>query len=270
MIRIALVLVVVYLVLLVLLWRYQERIAFPAPKAALPPGDRVDLTLRDGTALAGLYLAPPPGSRHAAGLLWFYGNGENIGALWPVIREFRPPEAALLVVDYPGYGASSGATTEAGLYETAAAAYDALAAKPGVDRGRIVVYGRSLGTAPATWLAGERAVAGLVLESPFTNAREMARQRYALFPRFIVRLRLDNLGNISRVHAPILILQGTADLLVPPEMGRRLAAAAPEPVELMAIEGAGHNETYDVGGNAYRDRLWSFVRRVTARAVRSP
>jgi fermentation-respiration switch protein FrsA (DUF1100 family) len=108
------------------------------------------------------------------------------------------------------------------------------------------------------------------LESPFTNAREMARQQYALFPRFIVRLALDNLVNIGAVHAPVLIIQGTADLLVPPSMGRRVAAAATAPVELMTIEHAGHNETYEVGGAVYRDRLWSFVRRVTQVPVKSP
>jgi hypothetical protein len=269
-IRVIVALALVYIVLLIVLWHYQERVAFPAPRARLPAGDRVDLTLKDGTPLAGLYLAPPPGSRQAPGLVWFYGNGENISAMWSVIRDFRPPEAALVVVDYPGYGASGGTTSEAGLYETAALAYDALVAKPEVDPARIVLYGRSLGTAPASWLARHRPVAGLVLESPFTNAREMARQQYALFPRFIVRLALDNLGNVPAVQAPVLIIQGTADRLVPPSMGQRLAAAARGPVELLSIEHAGHNDTYDVGGEAYRDRVWSFVRRVTQRPVRSP
>jgi uncharacterized protein len=260
----------VYLVLLGLMWRMQERIAFPAPKAALPAGRRVDIKLRDGTALAGLFLEPPAGQTAAPGFLWFYGNGENIAAIWPIIQEFRPPETALLVVDYPGYGASGGITTEAGLYEMSTAAYEALAAIPGVDSSRIVVYGRSLGTSVATWLAAHRPVAGLVLESPFTNAREMSRQQYGLFPRFILRLELDNLRNITAVRAPLLVFHGTADLLVPPSMGRRVADAAAGPVEFVPIEGAGHNETYDVGGDGYKHRLWDFVRRVTQTAIRSP
>jgi fermentation-respiration switch protein FrsA (DUF1100 family) len=264
-----------YLLLLLLLWALQERITFPAPRAALPDpqrvlgsGERIELIMQDGTRLVGWYLPPktaddgggrrrpPPPS---AALLWFYGNGETIGAIWPVIRDFRPPGAALLVVDYPGYGASGGRTTEAGIYEAGALAYQALASRPGVDRGRIYVYGRSLGSAVATRTAADHPAAGLILESPFTSARDMAARTYRIFPLFLVRLQLDNLTTIRRVRCPVLVFHGTADRLVPMEMGRRVAEAAPGLVEFVMIEGAGHNETYDVGGRAYRDKLWSVV-----------
>jgi len=102
-------------------------------------------------------------------------------------------------------------------------------------------------------------VAGLVLESPFTNALDIAREHYALFPRFIVRLRLDNLANLRQVRCPVLVFHGTADRLAPLAMGRRVVAAAPGPAELVLIQGAGHNDTYDLGGEAYRRRLWQFV-----------
>src|SRR5881409_1882348 len=124
----------------------------------------------------GICRPPPPPRRPFAALLWFYGNGETIGAIWPTIRDFRPPEAALLVVDYPGYGASGGRTSEAGLYEAGALAYEALASRPEVDRNRIFVYGRSLGSVVATRTAADHPAAGLILESPFTNARDMARR----------------------------------------------------------------------------------------------
>lgn len=274
--RVVVALAAAYGVLVALMWRFQERIAFPGRRAVVPDpaalhlaGQRISLALPDGTRLVGWYLAPE-GRDPGPGLLWFYGNGENIGAIWPVLRDFRPPEAALLVVDYPGYGASGGRTTESGLYQAADAAYAALAARPEVDPARIVVYGRSLGTAVASWLAAHRPVAGMVLESPFTNAREMSRQHYGLFPRFVLRLALDNLANVARVQAPTLILHGTADLLVPFAMGQRVARSAAGPVEFVAIEGARHNETYEVGGAAYRDRLRAFVRRVTAPRSPSP
>ena len=249
-------------------WRFQERIAFPAPRAPLPDppphglqdAERVTLNMRDGTRLAGWYIPPfPRPSPPFSALLWFYGNGETIAAIWPVLREFRPPRTALLVVDYPGYGASEGRSTEPALYEAADLAYAALAARPGVDPARVRVYGRSLGTAAATHVAATHPVAGLVLESPFTNARDMARRHYAPFPRFLIRLKLDNLGTITRVRCPVLVLHGTQDRLVPPEMGKRVAESAPGPVELALIEGAGHNETYDVGGVAYRDKVWNFL-----------
>ena len=257
-----------YLVVMVLLWAFQERISFPAPRAALPDplkvlgyGEQVELRMRDGTQLVGWYLPPlrrpsPP----SAALLWFYGNGETIGAIWPIVREFRPPNAALLVLDYPGYGASGGRASEAGMYEAADLAYDALRGRRDVDPGRIYVYGRSLGTAAATRIAATHDVAGLILESPFTNARAMAARHYRIFPGALVRLHLDNIGTIPRVHCPVLVFHGTADMLVPIKMGRDVAAAAGGPVEFVMIEGAGHNDTYDIGGTAYKDKLAAFVK----------
>lgn len=264
--------VAAYGVIVGLLWALQDRLAFPAPRTPLPDptrvlgaGERLDLTMHNGTHLAAWYLPPswpahpphPPPSSPA--LLWFYGNGETIGAIWPVLRDFQPPGTALLVVDYPGYGASGGRATEAGIYEAGALAYQALAARPEVDRDRIYAYGRSLGSAVATRTAADHPVAGLILESPFTSAREMAARTYRIFPLFLVRLGLDNLATIRRVHCPVLVFHGSADLLVPMDMGRRVAEAAPGPVEFVMIERAGHNETYAVGGKAYRDKLWRFV-----------
>lgn len=259
-----------YLGLVTLAWLFQNRIAFPSPRAPLPdparigvPGaERLALTLPDGTALLGLYL-PPLGARAVSApvpaLLWFYGNGENVGSIWPIVRDFRPPGVALFIVDYPGYGASGGRATEAAVYAAADVLYETAAARPEVDRRRILVYGRSLGSAVATYTATRHPVAGLILESPFVNAAAMARQHYGIFPRLILRLRLDNLERIARVRCPILVFHGTADRLVPLAMGRQVAAAAGGPVELVLIDGAGHNDTYDLGGRAYRDKLAAFV-----------
>ena len=257
-----------YLVLVALLWAFQERITFPAPRSALPDpvesigyGEQVELTMHDGTKLRGWFLPPlrrpsPP----SAALLWFYGNGETIGAIWPIIRDFRPPNAALLVVDYPGYGASGGRAGERAVYEAADLAYQELLTHPAVDRRRIYVYGRSLGSAVATHAAVTHDVAGLILESPFTSARAMASRHYRIVPGFLVRLGLDNMTNVRRIRCPILIFHGTADKLVPIEMGRALAAAAAGPVEFVTIEGAGHNDTYDMGGKTYKEKLAAFVK----------
>jgi fermentation-respiration switch protein FrsA (DUF1100 family) len=286
--RMVLGLALAYVALVLLAWRLQERLAFPAPRAPVPDpkrvgvgnGEKVELISGDGTKLVGWYLRavqggegrgksveaddtstvrhrPPPPS---PALLWFYGNGENIAAIWPIVREFQPPGTAVLVVDYPGYGGSGGRATEAGLYGAADAAYAALVARPGVDQRRIYVYGRSLGSAAATWVAGRHPVAGLILESPFTSAAAMARQLYALLPPFILRLSLDNLGRMRQIRCPVLVFHGDADRLVPTTMGRDVAAAAAGPVELVLIHGAGHNDTYDIGGRAYRDKLWAFIR----------
>lgn len=272
-VRVVAGLVIAYAALAALAWLFQDRLAFPAPRAPLPDvsrigADRVEplrLLMKDGTPLAGWFLrstgarVPPlPGSR--PGLLWFYGNGESIAGIWPVLKEFQPPGVDLLVVDYPGYGASGGRATEDRVYEAADLAYDALAAR--VDPSRIFVYGRSLGSAVATHVAATHAVRGLILESPFTSARDMGRRHYAFLPPFILRLRLDNLIQISRTHCPVLVFHGTADRLVPIEMGRAVASAAPGPVEFVAIAGSGHNETYEIGGRAYRDKMWEFVQKI--------
>src|SRR5690349_5634693 len=198
--RIVVGLALAYVALVILAWRFQERLAFPAPRAPLPDpqrvgvanGEKVELVSSDGTSLVGWFLRAdtstalhrPPSPTPA--LLWFYGNGETIAAIWPIVRQFQPPGTAVLVVDYPGYGGSAGRATETGLYGAAEAAYAALAARRGIDPGRIYVYGRSLGSAAATWVAARHPVAGVILESPFTSAAAMARQLYALLPRFIL------------------------------------------------------------------------------------
>jgi len=271
--RIVVGLALAYAFLLLVAWLFQDRLAFPAPRAKVPDpkrvgvenGERVELVSGDGTKLVGWYLAPPsPTSRTSPGLLWFYGNGENIATIWPIVREFQPPGTAVLVLDYPGYGGSGGRATENSLYAAADAAYAALTARPGVDPRRLYVYGRSLGSAVATYTAAHHPVAGLILESPFTNAAAMAKYHYGLLPRFLLRLSLDNVANVRRVSCPILLFHGDADRLVPTAMGMAVAAAAAGPVEVVLIHGSGHNDTYDVGGKAYRDKVWAFVARTSA------
>src|SRR2546429_309865 len=165
--RIALGLALAYALLVLLAWRFQERLAFPAPRAPVPDpkrvgvanGEKVELVSGDGAKLVAWYLAPkrvevgggrgrlgeavphrsnlpqpPPTSPTSptyAGLLWFYGNGENIAAIWPIVREFQPPGTAVLVVDYPGYGGRAGPASEAGISTAAGAA----ASPPGARRG---------------------------------------------------------------------------------------------------------------------------------------
>src|SRR5438034_6166726 len=272
-----------YLVLLLLAWLFQDRLAVPAPRGSLPDpkrvgvenGEKVELVTEGGTRLVGWYLKPEvrggwrrlgevdaarsnlpqppptsPTSPTSPGLLWFYGNGETVAAIWPVVRAFQPPGTALLGRDCPGYGGSGGRATEAALYAAADAAYDALATRPDVAPQRIYVYGRSLGSAVATYTAAHRRVAGLILESPFTNAAAMAQHHYRLLPRFLLRLSLDNVANIRRVHCPILLFHGDADRLVPTAMGMAVAAAAALPVKVVLINASGHSVDFDLGWSA--------------------
>ena len=136
-----------------------------------------------------------------------------------------------------------------------AAAVEAARYYPGEAHNVIALFQRIRGDQMLRRFLGPK-----ILESPFTSARGMAARHYRIVPGFLVRLGLDNLENIKRIRCPILIFHGTTDKLVPIEMGRAVAAAAAGPVEFVMIEGAGHNDTYDVGGKAYKEKLAAFVK----------
>lgn len=266
-----LIVAVVYGLVVLLAWRFQERIAFPGPshrvpspaRFGIPDGEVVTVRAADGVALRGWYLppSPAPDPRHPApGLIWFYGNMETVGGLAPLLAELRPPGIGMLVLDYRGYGESGGTATEAGLYRDAEAAWAFLAARREIDLARIAVYGRSLGSAMALYLATERPVRAVVLESPFSSGRDMAREHYPLIPAALLRLRLDNLARAARLSAPLLVLHGTEDDIAPLWMGEAVARAG-RAEAFVPINGAGHNDTYDVGGARYRDTLHAFLQR---------
>jgi uncharacterized protein len=252
----------------------------PVPSAlGIRNAERVTVRTADGVNLHGWYFAPAPvrdqrpgtGGRQnipsslvagspplASGLVWFYGNMETVAALAPILAEFHPPETGMLVLDYRGYGESDSILTEPGLYRDAEAAWDFLAARAEVDPARIAVYGRSLGSVPALYLATTKPVRAVVLDSPLSSARDMAARHYRWIPRFLVNLSLDNAERASRLQVPLLVFHGTADWIAPIVMGEKVTSAGRG--ELVRIEGAGHNDTYDIGSSLYRDRMWEFLR----------
>jgi fermentation-respiration switch protein FrsA (DUF1100 family) len=260
--------VVVYAAVAFLAWRFQDRLAFPGPRGALPSpsdfgiadGEVVTVTTRDSVVLRGWYLppVPKPAAAGAPGLLWFYGNMETVGALGPVLREFRPPGIGMLVLDYRGYGQSGGRPTERGVYRDAEAAWSYLSRRQEIDSTRIAVYGRSIGSAVALHLATERPVRAVVLESPFTSGRDMAREHYALVPSSLLTLRLNNLRRAARLTVPLLVFHGSEDRIAPPAMGQMVADSG-RAEEFVLIEGAGHNDTYALGGAEYRERMHRFL-----------
>jgi fermentation-respiration switch protein FrsA (DUF1100 family) len=268
--------VAAYLAFGFLLVLARNRLIFPASRDrvpepsryGMPDGERVTVPMDDGTPLVGWYLPPrePTGAR-APALLWFHGNGETVAGIAPVLREFRPPHAALLALDYRGYGESGGRPTVVALERDAVTAFRWLAARPDVDAARIVVYGRSVGAGPAAYVAANEPVAGLILESAFTALGRMAQSAFPLYPTSLLPLGFDNEARIARVRAPILLIQGDSDEVVPFRMRAELEAAAGGHVETWTIAGAGHNETYDTGGDEYVRRVHRFIDRVTGRAA---
>lgn len=263
-------LAILYLAVAAFLWFSQNRLIFFAPKGVVPdphaygfPGSKVQVETADGITLHGWYLSPEgdPGLARGAlvpTLIWFYGNAENVAFLAPVIGTLRPPGYAMLILDYRGYGQNGGRSNEAGLYQDADAAWDYLLSRPEVDPHRIAVFGRSLGSVPALYLADTRPVAAVILDSPFTTARAMARVHYRLFPSFLVRSAMDNLARASRLTAPLLVIHGAEDRIAPTRMGRALAEAGRAQV-FYEIPGAGHNDVYEMAGARYRETIHEFL-----------
>ena len=267
--KIIAVLVVLYALGVFLAWRFQDRVAFPAPRGALPApaavgipdGELVEVTTQDGVTLRGWYLPPNPAPAEgkAPGLLWFYGNMETIGGIAPVLREFRPPGIGMLVLDYRGYGQSGGRPTERGVYRDADAAWAYITSRPEIDDTRVAVYGRSIGSAVALYLATEQPVSAVVLESAFTSGRDMAEEHYAPVPSVLVELELDNVSRARELTVPLLVFHGSDDWIAPLPMGRAVAEAG-RAEEFVVIDGAGHNDTYLEGGEEYRRRMHEFLR----------
>ena len=220
----------------------------------------------DGLRLHGWYCTP---HRKAGGssnpmaaetvVLWFHGNAGNISYRYDMIRAMMPLPVQVFIVDYRGYGKSEGKPTEQGLYIDARAAWDYLTNQRGVPSQRVIIFGKSLGGAPAIELASQVEPAGLIMQSSFTSAADMAAVVMPLLPRVFLHTKMDSVSKISRIRCPKLFIHSRADEVVPFEMGYRLYQAAPEPKQFYEVNGAPHNSTYLVGGKPYLDAIRSFV-----------
>ena len=192
--------------------------------------------------------------------MWFHGNAENIGHGLEHLGFYARLGVNVLAVDYRGYGKSEGSPDEAGVYRDADAAYDYLLQERHIHPQDIFVFGHSLGGAVAVDLASRRECGGLIVQSSFTSAKDMARRtfRIPLF-EYIPKSQFNSLEKIRGVRAAILIVHGTRDETVPFSMGQRLFAAAPEPKFFFPVEGAGHNDVVEVGGEDLLEHLKSFL-----------
>ncbi|HTG15793.1 MAG TPA: alpha/beta hydrolase [Blastocatellia bacterium] len=220
----------------------------------------------DGVRLHGWYCTPHRKSNGSVvpvsaemTLLWFHGNAGNISYRYEMIQAMMQLAVRVFIIDYRGYGKSEGKPTEQGLYLDARAAWDYLVAERNVAPTGIIIFGKSLGGAPAVDLATQVDPAGLIVQSSFTSAADMAAAVLPFLPAAFLHTRMDSLGKIARVRCPKLFIHSRADEVVPYELGRRLYEAAPEPKQFYEVNGASHNSIYIVGGRAYLDALRSFI-----------
>lgn len=210
--------------------------------------------------LFGWYLvcADDPSSKPV--VLFFHGNAGNISNRLYKAKGWIDRGFNVFLIDYRGYGKSSGKIKhQKEVIEDANAAFDWLE-KKGISPSRIVLYGESLGTYPAIKLAGERAVAAVVLEAPFTSLFDVARAHYPfVMPGMMDDFRFSNVEAISQVKAPLFMLHGTEDEICPYSMAGDLFEKAPEPKGFLTIPGGHHNDLPMVAGEDFFDKPREFI-----------
>jgi fermentation-respiration switch protein FrsA (DUF1100 family) len=246
--RIVRLMAAAYLLVLLLLLLLENTLLYPAPKYPLGDWDAAYLehedvwfASTDGTKLHG-WLVEHPQPR--AVVLYAHGNGEHVAYLGPYLKQLSDElRLTILAFDYRGYGRSEGSPQEAGILEDGAAAQAWLAKRTGRPSTDLVLMGRSLGGAVAVDLAARNGARGLIVQNSFTSLPDAAARHYPWAPvRWLMRNRYDSLGKIGRYEGPLLASHGTADHVVPLDLGQQLFAAAPGRKEFFTIEGRGHND----------------------------
>jgi fermentation-respiration switch protein FrsA (DUF1100 family) len=231
------------------MYAFQRKLQYHAENKSLTPeavgiiGASVEtLTTADGEKII-LWHAPAKAGMPT--ILYFHGNAGEIGDRPLRFNYYHDRGLGVAYVSYRGYGGSTGSPSEAGLIADAMAAYDWLIAR-GVEPSRIALLGESLGSGVAVQLAAKREVGALVLEAPYTSTAEVAAKIYWWLPvHALMKDQFKSIDFIAAVVAPVLIIHGEADELIPVEFGRRLFAAANQPKELEIVPGFGHDVLFE-------------------------
>lgn len=242
-----------YALLVGLLYSQQARFLYPASplrvsarEAGLAGFEDVEIVTADGERLVGWWKPPEAGR---ALVLYFHGNGGSLLNRRDRARALTQDGRGLLIVSYRGYSGSTGSPSEAGLRRDAEAAYGYLAS---YQPSRIVVYGESLGSGVAVWLASHRPVGGLVLDAPFTSIADVARPIFWFVPvGLLLRDQFRSIDRIVEVKAPLLVMHGDRDGIIPVALGELLFAAAREPKRFEKLAGVDHVSVLESGGLAH-------------------
>jgi len=227
----------------------------------------VEIATADGERLSAWLVdaaGPDPVGRGV--VLFFHGNAGNLAARVDNLRVFSELGWRTLIVSYRGFGSSTGVPSEQGTYADADAAWRYLTTQLGVPADRIVVYGESLGSGVATWLASRERVAGLVTMGAFTSIPDLGQELYPWLPvRLLARIRYDNIDRIASVTAPVLLIHSRDDELVPFAHTERLASAAlaaepgrGAPLTVLELRGS-HNTALGYSAAEYRAGLKIFL-----------
>ncbi|KTC76992.1 alpha/beta hydrolase [Legionella brunensis] len=211
----------------------------------------VKFTTTDGIHLNSWY---KPALANRPTILYLHGNAGHIGYRMPLVRQFLAKGFGVLLLEYRGYGGNQGKPTEQGLYQDAEAALNFLQQQD-VAIEQIVLYGESLGTGVAIYMAIEHPVCAVILQSPYTSMTQVA---YYHYPWIFIPPwdKFDSLSRISQLKSPLLILHGESDAIVPYQQARELFANANEPKQLVSIPGKGHNDLWD---STFAEKVIDFI-----------
>jgi hypothetical protein len=247
---------------LALLWTQQRRLIYfpsagrvPSVTTVFPGGVDVVLHTDDGLDLGAWFLPSGPSA-----VLICNGNAGDRWLRAPLAAALVRAGLSVLLFDYRGYAANPGRPSEDGLAADARAAQDWLARRDDVDR--IAYFGESLGAAVALRLAVERPPSALVLRSPFTSLTDVGRLHYPWLP--VGRLLIDRYPSIDRIgelRAPLLVIAGERDSIVPAALSQRLYDAAPEPKQFVLVPGADHNDPDLLDGTEVVAEITRFLRK---------
>ena len=249
-----------------MLWTQLERrfVFFPVTEVLYTPSDvnveyeDVQIQTSDGPIIKGWFI---PGPRSDMTCLWFHGNGGNLGhRVGELELAHHRIGANIFIFDYRGYGESEGIPSEKGTYLDSRAVIEYLRSRTDVDSDRLVYVGHSLGAAVAIESALTTPPMAMVLISPFASMRDMANLTLPFAPAgWLVRNHFDSMSRVRQLNTPLLVLHGDRDETVPIYQGRKLYEAANEPKRFHTLEGAAHNDTYEVGGDQYWRAIGSFL-----------
>jgi uncharacterized protein len=217
---------------------FPERFRTTPSAAGLPQAEEVVLDTADGERVIAWHV---PARANKPVVLYFHGNGGSLRIRVDRFRELIADGTGLVALSYRGYGGSSGAPTEAGLINDALAAYAFTRARYLAER--IVLWGESLGSGVAIALAAEKPVGHLILQSPFTSAADVGVQRYWFVPvRLLMKDQFRSDLRIGKVTAPVLVLHGDRDDIVPMALAERLYSLINAPKRFVRFPGVGHND----------------------------
>jgi pimeloyl-ACP methyl ester carboxylesterase len=241
--------IIFYCIYCIFLFLMQRSILFPRSQIPKPaesdPGVKIagleKIWLKTEYGKIEAWFLPPVDSRDALpapAVIFGHGNAELID-YWPeALNNFSRMGIGLLLVEYPGYGRSTGTPSEQSIRHTFVAAYDALVSRKEVDPSRIILFGRSLGGGAVCALARERPSAALILMSTFTSVQSMAAKFWV--PKFLVRDPFNNLEAIKHYRGPVLVIHGQYDSIIPSAHGANLHNAAKNSTWI--TYSAGHND----------------------------